>query len=177
MLYFLISLFAIFLVPTSTATFSIVNDTNDIRTLTESHEINYEETYDEVINAECGLYSPVFYRFKPEGNLTPKYGERFPHLRLDISAFCTQYNGEDIPLTEDALRCLDEILSFIESQGHSAVIRFSYDGYFDGEEVKEPSLEMILMHQEQLGSILSKHKNAIATLETGMLGLWGVQAL
>jgi hypothetical protein len=169
----MISLMVLILVPSSNTNFSIVNDTSEIRTVTESREINYEETYDEIINAECGLYSPVFYRFKPTGNVAPEYRDHFLHLRLDISVFCAQYNGEDIPLTEEALKCLDEILSNIEGQGHSAVIRFSYDGYFDGKEVKEPSLAIILMHQEQLGPILSKHKNAIATLETGMLGLWG----
>ena len=173
MIKILIGLFALLFVPASPATFSIANDTNDIRTVTENHEINYEETYDEVINAECGLYSPVYYSFKPQGNVTPKYNGRFLHLRLDFSAFCSLYNEEDIPLTEDALNCLDEMLSYIEGNGHSTVIRFSYDKYFEGKEVQEPPLEMILTHQEQLGPILSKHKNVIATLEAGMLGLWG----
>ena len=173
MINLLISLMVLILVPGGNTVFSIVNDTSEIRTVTESHDINYNETYDEIINAECGLYGPVFFRFKPEDNDTPLWGGRFLHLRLDISLFCEQYNGEDILLTEDALTCLDEMLAFIESQGHSAVIRFSYDGYFDGEGVKEPPLEIILMHQEQLGPILSKHKNAIASLETGLLGLWG----
>lgn len=173
MLKNLICLLTLLLIPANTTTFSIVNDTNDIRTLTENHEINYEETYEDIINAECGLYSPVFYRLKLDGNVTPEYGERFPHLRLDISEFCAKYSDENIHLTEDALQCLDEMLSYIERKGHSAVIRFSYDKNFEGGEVKEPPLDMILTHQEQIGSILSKHKNAIVTVETGMLGKWG----
>ena len=169
----LICLLALMLAPVNKPKLSIVNDTSDIRTMTESRDINYKESYEEIVNAECGLYWAVFYRFKPEGNVAPEFGGRFHQLRLDISAFCAQYNGEDIPLTDDALQCLDDMLSYIEGLGRSAVIRFSYDGYFDGEGVKEPPIDVILMHQEQLGPILSKHKNVIATLETGLLGKWG----
>lgn len=173
MLNTLICLLALMLAPVNKPKLSIVNDKSDIRTMTESRDINYKESYSDIANAECGFYVPVFYRFKTEGNVAPQFGGRFHQLRLDISAFCSQYNGEDIPLTDDALNCLDEILSYIEGLGRSAVIRFSYDGYFDGEGVKEPPIDIILMHQEQLGPVLSKHKNAIASLETGLLGLWG----
>ena len=164
MLNFLMCLLVLMLSP------AIVNDTSDIRTMVERQDANYNETYDEVLNAECGLYEPVFYRFKLEGNAAPLFGGRFLHLRLDISAFCAKYNGEDVPLSDDALRCLDEMLDYIEGKGHAAVIRFAYDDYFDGLDVAEPPLEMILLHQEilktQLSFFIRKRNQKILAMET-----------
>ena len=173
MINVLMCLLAFMMAPANNSKYFLEKRSYEVRTMTESRDINYKETFEEINNSDCGFYYAEFYRLLPEGNVSPEFLENFSQLRLDISAFCSKYNGSDIPISEDALRCLDEMLTFIESNGQSAVIRFSYDSFYDGMDVKEPSIDMILTHQEQLGPILAKHKNAITCVETGLLGLWG----
>ena len=174
MIRVLVCLLALILSHTDKPKTYFVNDTSDIRSLVETQDINYTESFDDTINADRGFYKPIFYRFKTYGNVAPQINDPLAHLRLDLSLFTAeQNNGEEIPLTENMLNCLDGMLSYIESKNHCAIVRFAYDPWFNGTEVSEPSLEMILKHQEQIGTILSKHKNAIVCVETGLLGKWG----
>ena len=152
----------------------LVDHTGEVRTMSENADISYEESFDETINSDRGYYHSALIRFATEGNKPRYYDRNLIQLRLDLSLFTARYNdGKDIPLTDDMLAALEETVAYIESKEHCVIIRFAYDPWFDGVNPQEPSLEMILYHQKQIGEVLSRHKNAILCMETGLLGPWG----
>ncbi len=135
--------------------------------------IDYSESLDTLTNPERGFYNPVGYNLKQEGNQAINPKGNLIHLRIGIATFSRKHNNqEDIEITEDALNAIKKTFENIRNNNSSVIIRFSYDNFY-GQPNKEPAIEMILKHLEQLGKILIEYEDVISTIEMGFLGLWG----
>ena len=146
----------------------------DHRRLESVDEISYEETLDYVENPGMGFYSPVYVHFQENGNAVPETSDPLIHFRMDLAEFSGAYHhSSDKELSEDALKCFEETLEMLEEDQRCAILRFSYDPWFSGKNTYEPSLEMILRHQEQLGEVISRHGETVVSVECGLFGKWG----
>ncbi|MBO4514989.1 MAG: DUF4832 domain-containing protein [Lachnospiraceae bacterium] len=146
----------------------------DLRESAWIYDAVYEETTEEEENPGRGFYQPAYVHYKKSDNELPTYYGKLVHLRLDLTEFSGAYNGgEDEELTGDMLDSLDALLSDMERKQVCAIIRFSYDPWFGGKKTYEPDMAMILRHQEQIGAILSRYPETVASLECGIFGKWG----
>ena len=141
-------------------------------------KINYTESTETLRNPEMGY--PCFSRWQDltKDGINPDSHGNYPTLQgftnqlYTLSAFTKVGGGEDIPITDAALKALGDQLSQLEEAGGSAILRFSYDSR--GVKDCEPeSLDMILHHIAQIGAVLREHHNAVAGMEAGIFGLWG----
>ena len=137
--------------------------------------IDFTETLETFDNPERGFYSPFVYGFKETGNAANLFKANLYHLRLDLSAFsgAGRPGGEDREISADALACFGKMLAQARAHGGSAIVRFAYQENFTAPKTREPGLQTILRHQEQLGAVIAAHADAVACVETGLLGLWG----
>ena len=137
---------------------------------------SFKESIEHINNPDQGFYRPLLVSLKPDsfshGNNNP---EQVYHLRCDISQFSGAVNsdGVDKKITDIALNGLDNYLTEIKKQNKNAVIRFSYDPNYNGNQNKEPSLSTIETHIKQLSVILNKHVDTLTAIEAGLLGPWG----
>ena len=133
----------------------------------------FQESLEELDNPERGFYEPVGYEMKASGNEILNLKYNLIHLRVGISAFSKAANGnEDLLFTQDMLDALDGTLKNVKKNGGSVIIRFAYDD-FDGTKNLEPSMDMMLMHINQLESVFEQNKDVIAYVELGLFGPWG----
>lgn len=148
---------------------------HDVRELTSISDISYEETTDEILNPYIGFYKPVYMTLLKENNDEVNESFNLTHIRCDLSEFSGSRNGVgDAELTGDALDTFENELKFIRKNHHTAIVRFAYHPYFDSNyDVYEPSMKMILKHQEQLGEIISRYPDVVIAVECGLFGKWG----
>ena len=140
--------------------------------------INTEESLQRINNPDQGFYHPIYVTAKENGVSYAKWivtdATQLYHLRIDISAFSKAVNGDvDKPLTNEALRGIEELLVFLKQQSKSAIIRFAYDAAFSGNANKEAGLDMIIKHIEQVCPILNRFETTITGVEVGLIGPWG----
>jgi hypothetical protein len=145
----------------------------DNRKLEALQEISYVESLEYVENPGIGFYVPVYVHYKETENQVPEYSGKLLHLRLDISEFGTKNGKAGEELSADMLRAFEELLGSLERDGSCAIVRFAYDPWFSGRQTYEPSMEMVLLHQEQLGEVMSRHSETIISVECGLFGKWG----
>lgn len=137
-------------------------------------EIPYVETTEYVENPGIGFYTPLYVHYLIEGNEVNTYTDQLVHMRLDISQFSGSCNKKrDMELTKDMLDAFEGTLEHLEEHSCNAVIRFAYDPWFRGNATYEPSMEMILRHQEQLGEVMARHAEVVTSVECGIFGKWG----
>lgn len=147
---------------------------HSVRALSSITDISYEESTDQIDNPYIGFYRPVFLELKRKGSKENKHHYNLTHIRCDLSDFSKSYNGEsDAELTKDALDAFEATLKNLRKNHSTAIVRFAYHPKFDGDKTYEPSMKMILKHQEQLGKIISDYPDVVVTVECGLLGLWG----
>ena len=140
----------------------------------EIAQISYVESLEEIQNPGMGFYTPVYIKYLISGNELTAPDNPLVHLRLDISEFSGSCNKKgDMELTQDMLDTLEGTLKFLEWNHSTAIIRFSYDPLFQGRQTYEPSMDMILRHQEQIGEVLSRHTEVVTSVECGLFGKWG----
>ena len=133
----------------------------------------FQESLEELNNPERGFYEPIGYEMKVSGNQILDLKYNLIHLRVGIGAFSKAVNGkEDLLFTQDMLDALDGTLKNVKKNGGSVIIRFAYDD-FDGTKNLEPSMDMMLMHINQLESVFEQNKDVIAYVELGLFGPWG----
>lgn len=139
----------------------------------ESNEqIEYTETLENFENPERGFYRPVYIRYKENENQPVNITHNLAHLRLDIGAFSKAVNGkQDIPLTQNMLDAFDQTLKKIKANGGTAIVRFAYT--YEGQKNKEPEIDMILKHIEQVCPVLTQNQEVVAYVELGFFGPWG----
>ena len=141
-------------------------------------QLNYTESVETILNPDQGFYRPISVRVTDDGvsynrNIV-NAATRLYHLRIDISALSAAVNGnEDKPLSQAALDGLNELLGFLKDNDKNAVVRFAYDPYYGGEKNKEPTLQMILRHIEQVCPILNSYDSTVTAIEAGLIGPWG----
>ncbi len=137
--------------------------------------IDYSESLVKLRNPERGYYGPRGYNLRPAGNkpLTPPASASLVHLRVGLAAFSGNGTGAiDMEITQDALNNLVATIDAVRKNNASIIIRFSYDDY-NWKTNMEPSMDMILRHIEQLGSILLANKDVISAIEMGFFGPCG----
>lgn len=133
------------------------------------NNIKYIESLSEVQNPYRGFFKQMKITLKRNGKST---SSRMPSTHLirvlvDISDF--QKNILD----KKALYFLNYIMEQLKSNHKSIVIRFAYDPGYKGSNTKEPSIDMVLNHQEGLRNILSDYDDSIASVECGLFGVYG----
>ena len=137
-------------------------------------EISYLETISEIDNPGIGFYTPLYIHYLISGNEVNDYTDHLVHMRLDISQFSGSCNKKgDMELTQDMLDAFEGTLRNLEEHQCTAIVRFAYDPWFHGGATYEPSMEMILHHQKQLGEVMARHEEVIISLECGIFGKWG----
>ena len=150
-------LLLVILLMLSNINISNAEDKEDIEDTEVNRQIEFTETLESFDNPERGFYSPLFIRFKEDNNEVANTRSNLVHLRLDIGAFSKAINGkEDIPLTQNMLDALDGTLKSIKSNGGTAIVRFAYT--YEGQKNKEPEIDMILKHIEQVCPVLTQIK-------------------
>ena len=146
----------------------------DLSTPEARCEVEYQESLENVENPGRGFYAPVYVHYQQTDNQIPDFDEKLVHLRLDVAEFSGSYNKKrDEELSEDMLLALDGLLAEMERKQENAIVRFSYDPWFSGKKTYEPSMEMILRHQEQIGEVLSRRSEVVISVECGIFGKWG----
>lgn len=149
-----------------------VNMQSDVQNL------NYAESTEKIDNPDQGFYRPIYVRVTENGasynaNII-NAATRLYHLRIDISAFSAAVNGDvDKPFTPAALDGLNDLLSFLKNMDKNAVVRFAYDPSYGGAKDKEPALQIILRHIEQVCPILNGYESTVTAIEAGLIGPWG----
>ena len=141
-------------------------------------DLNYEESTEEISNPDQGFYRPLYVKINEDGAAYNKNvinaSTQLYHLRCDISAFSAAVNNQsDKSITQEALEGLDALLFYLKENDKNAVVRFAYDSGYNGGADKEPALEVILMHVEQICSVLNRYVNTVTAIETGLIGPWG----
>ncbi len=140
--------------------------------------LNYEETTAAIANPNQGFYRPLYVKIDEHGleynkTIINETAQLY-HLRCDISKFSSAVNGKsDLPLTSEATDGLDKLLSYLKEKDKNAVIRFAYDSNYSGNANKEPKLDVILQHVEQVCSVITRYENTVTAIETGLIGPWG----
>lgn len=140
--------------------------------------LNYVESIAKINNPDQGFYRPIAVKVSEDGVAYNKNiispSTQLYHLRIDISEFSQAVNGEkDKQLTQVALDGLGDLLALLKSNSKNAVVRFAYDPYYGGSKDKEPSLQVILKHIEQVCVVLNSYPNTITAIEAGLIGPWG----
>lgn len=168
-----ILIFAVCLLVTTLifqASFSILGESESF---SYADSIDYTESLNSLRNPERGFYNPIGYNLKVKDNKSLNPKSNLVHLRIGIGAFSSKNNNqEDLELSEDALNALIQTIKNVKENNASIIIRFAYDN-FNGDANKEPSLDMILTHIEQIGPILLEYSDVIANIELGFFGPWG----
>lgn len=154
----------------------------NVNATTETKELNYNESTEEINNPERGFYRTNGLKLNPSGNRATTDGkDKFIYLCVDISAFSGAINGDkDLELTEDALNALENTLNNEKNQNNSVILRFVYDQYSDGIQSNEgiqdgnlrrvePSIDMIKKHISQMKDIFTKYSTTIYTIQMGFL--------
>ncbi len=141
-------------------------------------DLNYEESTEEILNPDQGFYRPLYVKINENGATYNKgiinSQTQLYHLRCDISAFSAEVNNvADKPLTDDALKGLDALLSCLKENDKNAIVRFAYDPGYNGSADKEPVLEVMLGHVKGVCSVLNRYVNTVTAIETGLIGPWG----
>lgn len=140
-------------------------------------QLNYAESVAKIDNPDQGFYRPIYVDVKEDGvtrNRNVEDATRLYHLRVDISAFSSAVNGsEDKELTETALAGLDDLLAYLKANDKNAVVRFVYDPWLNGNKDKEPALDTMLRHIEQVCPVLNKYESTVTAIEAGLIGPWG----
>lgn len=158
----------------------------NVNATTETKELNYNESTEEINNPERGFYRTNGLKLNPSGNRATTDGkDKFIYLCVDISAFSGAINGDkDLELTEDALNALENTLNNEKNQNNSVILRFVYDQYSDGIQSNEgiqdgnlrrvePSIDMIKKHISQMKDIFTKYSTTIYTIQMGFFGAYG----
>lgn len=148
-------------------------------------DLDYSDALEEIENPHIGFYRPVGKHFTPEGNTASNTWGNLTHLRMDISEFSSNAVlgvnketgdttfGISQPLTQNMLDSFEEMLDNVRKRGKSAIVRFSYDPWYNGAKNCDPEQSLILLHLKQLADVYSRNTDVITFVELGMYGSWG----
>lgn len=137
--------------------------------------ISYIEDSRSIENPDRGFYSTMPILCTPTATPVKNPKGNLIHLRIGVGAFSkAENNVADVDFTKDMLDSLNATLGNIRKNGGTAIIRFAYDN-FQGISDREPSIEQIVRHIEQLEPLFEKNKDVITCIESGFLGQYGEQ--
>lgn len=127
--------------------------------------INPERGFFAIIRAELTLQAQDMTKLA-EAVFTP---ERDDLLLCEISL----RRFADCGISAEGLRQVRELLSALKARNGSLILRFLYDWDGKGMAAEPRSLDLILEHIRQLGSIVSEHSNGIFLHQGLFTGSWG----
>eukprot|EP00833_Pecoramyces_ruminatium_P009443 jgi/Orpsp1_1/1183475/evm.model.c7180000085370.1 len=131
--------------------------------------IKYIESLSEIQNPYRGFFKQLKITLnrngKSKSGSIPK--TNLVRILVDMSDF------QRYALDEKALSYLRNIFEQLKSSHKSFVIRFAYDPGYSGSNTKEPSIEMVLKHQEGLRKLLGDYADSIGSVECGLFGAYG----
>lgn len=146
--------------------------------------INYSESTDSIANPDRGWYAYYAMNITDEdvninnsltgvlraqSNLNQSLISFFVNLENTSGAI----NGiEDREMTQQELEKIDNALGTVRKYNKKVILRFRYILSSDNR-YKEPSMDMMLKHIEQLRPIMQKNKDVITVVEAGFLGSSG----
>lgn len=148
-------------------------------------DLNYTDALENIENPHIGFYRPVSKHFTADGNAPSNTWGNITHLRMDISEFSSNavisidkktedtLYGVSKPLTQDMLDAFEGMLDDVRKRGHSAIVRFAYDPWYNGTKNCDPDQSVILTHLKQLAEVYSRNTDVITYVELGMYGSWG----
>ena len=154
-------------------------------------KLNYTDQLQSFYNPDRGFYTPQVIHFQSATVTNAKpYGNKFLHLRADISMFSDNSrwgsdasnpeHGTSQPLTDVMLSSFRNYLDSIRAQNKTVVVRFAYDPWYNGSWSKEPGkFEMepgqdwVLKHIKQLAEVYNEYEDVITSVELGMFGPYG----
>jgi len=133
-------------------------------------DIRYVESLSEIQNPYRGFFKQMKVTLKRDN--TKSSTDSIPvtplvRILVDISDF--QNNS----LSNNAINYLRNIFENLKQKQKSMVLRFAYDPGYKGKDTKEPSMSMVLKHQEGLRQLIEDYADAIASVECGLFGAYG----
>jgi len=137
---------------------------------------SFTESSKKMSNPNCGFY--YINDFKISDDYFPyreEVAERFANdeetslslIEINISEY------KDGPISEEGLKNIDQLMVQLERYDKQYIIRVLYDWDGKASEHEPKKLETVLMHMEQIGPILTAHKDCIFTLQGLFVGNWG----
>lgn len=146
--------------------------------------INYSESIRSISNPDIGYYSYFAMSITDQSsnimtNLTYSLSGQTELNQSLIGFFVNLENTSgaingtaDRAITDDELEKIDTALSLVRQYNKKVILRFRYV-VSSSNKYKEPSMDIILQHIEQLGPIMQKNKDVITVVEAGFLGSSG----
>lgn len=136
---------------------------------------NFEETNRQLSNPYCGFY--LMYGFVPDDydqNFEEMAVEKLEKDRHELAMIQINLrNYTERPLSETALKNIEDIFVGLETVGKQYIVRFMYD--WDGKnlETEPQEAEIIYEHMRQLQDTLKTHSDCIYILQGLFIGNWG----
>jgi len=136
---------------------------------------NFEETNRQLSNPYCGFY--LMYGFVPDDydqNFEELAVEKLKKDRHELAMIQINLrNYTERPLSETALKNIEDIFLGLEKVGKQYIVRFMYD--WDGKnlETEPQEVEIIYEHMRQLQNTLKTHSGCIYILQGFFIGNWG----
>lgn len=154
-------------------------------------QTSYSPSDLDIINPERGLYAQ--YTYDPnniEGSTDPLaendlVADRSNNISLVFRLYyLSQFLPPDIDndppthISQAFLDFIEDDLETIRRVGQKAIIRFAYQYSAstypcDIVHSKDPGLNQVLMHIDDVGQILSDNSDVIAVVQAGFIGTWG----
>lgn len=142
--------------------------------------ITYEVSEGRIANQERGFYHYIETR-SSQPNIYELNALRSFRQDEDITLlYCINYLDTFVSdsISSAFLDHFDANMNTVREAGLKCILRFAYTDDDPTTRNEEPpfgdaSKEQILVHITQLGPLLSKHADVIATLQAGFIGVWG----
>ncbi|MCL2006969.1 MAG: DUF4832 domain-containing protein [Treponema sp.] len=123
------------------------------------------------------------------GNWVPGYpahstawqGAGILHFHFGLSPYSANAmpGASNRDISQGSLSVLRQVLGFVRNSDATAILRFSYDiegpASSDPPSDREPGMEWIERHIEQLGVVIEEFRDVVSMVESGMFGPWGEQ--
>lgn len=172
---------------TFTAT-AVEVDRADMNILTMKNQndfLSYVDGKETLLNPDRGFYKALTYVLQPDDTFTggdinvwinraKQTNHSVIQIRADISELSGNVNSsnQDKLVNQTILSNFEYLLSRLEAENMSLILRFSYD--YSGLGGREPqNWSTIQNHIEQFSSVINNHKSIISVIEAGFLGKWG----
>lgn len=130
---------------------------------------NYIESENIVKNQYSGTYTQAGTSQSSLDYLKTELAEN-PEISMVLFAYNLDDEWEMEKIPKEKLDNLENSLSFAEKFGIPVIVRAAYD--FKGEQ-RDPEFPIILSHIKQISEVLNRHKDCIAGVQAGMLGVYG----
>lgn len=137
--------------------------------------VSFEEAAGNVVSPERGMYTgyEVYSDTEPLAASYVQSRLKNPGNSLWLLEFyLTDFMTSDI--STSFMNKMRECFDGIREGGAKAIVRFAYrNNNNNANEDKEPKLDMVLRHIEQVKPILRQYEDVIFVLQAGFIGTWG----